>query len=85
MMAMNASTGTLTSSWRKELIPSTPSRTKTDLALTTSAGQEKIYKRIQTAEGVYSRSFYDTETQTETGCPGVSSEEAADCYGTTVM
>lgn len=84
MMAMNAFTGTLTSSWRKELIPSTPTRTKMDLALTTSAGQEKIYKCIQTAEGVYSRSFYDTETQTGMGCPGVSSEEVADCFGTTV-
>lgn len=85
MMAMNACTGTLTSSWREELIPSTPSRTKTDLALTTSAGREKIYKCIQTEEGIYSHSFYDTGTQTETGCPGVSSEEAADCFGTTVM
>lgn len=41
-MAMNASTGTLTSSWRKELIPSTLSRTKMDLVITTSAGQEKM-------------------------------------------
>lgn len=61
MTAMNACTGTLTSSWRKELIAS-PLRTKMDLGLTTSA-----------------------ETQTEKGCPGVSSDEATGCCGTTVM
>lgn len=37
MMVMNASSGTLTSSSIKELIPSHPSRTQMDLALTTSA------------------------------------------------
>lgn len=39
-MAMNVYTGTLTSSWSKELIPLPPLRTKMDLDLTTSAGQE---------------------------------------------
>lgn len=33
----------------------------------------------------HSNILYDTETQTETRCPGVSSEEAPSCFGTTVM
>lgn len=40
-----------------------------DLALTTSAGQEKIHVCIQMAEGnltwMLTRSLYDTETQME--------------------
>lgn len=86
-MAMNASTGTLTSSWRKELIPSTLSRTKMDLVITTSAGQEKMNSnsRGHLQRDAHSHMLYDTETQTETRCPGVSSEEAAGCCGTTVM
>lgn len=86
----NASTGTLTSSWRMELIPSTPSRTVMDLALTTSAGQEKMNMCIEIAEHIYMRTrahtfCYYTGIQTETVCPGVSSEEAAGCSGTTAM
>lgn len=69
MMVMNASTGTLSSSWSKEPIPLIPLRTKMDLALTTSAGQEKINVCIQMAEGnltwTLTRSLYDTETQME--------------------
>jgi len=40
MMVMNASTGTHTSSWRKDLIPLTPLRTQMDLAVTTVAGTQ---------------------------------------------
>lgn len=53
-MAMNASTGTLTSSWTKVQILSAPTRLKMDLAHTTSAGKEKN-KCIQIAEDVYKR------------------------------
>lgn len=61
MMVMNASTGTLTSSWRMELIPSTPLRTKMDLGLTTSAGQEKTnmsHSREHLLEDVHLHSTY---------------------------
>lgn len=89
MTVTNASTGTHTSSWRMELIPSVPLRTKMDLVLTTSAGQEKTNRCIQSADNSYKRMlthvFCDTETQMEIRCPGASSEEAAGCCGTTVM
>lgn len=65
MMVMNASTGTLTSSWRMESIPSTPLRTKMDLALTTSAGLEKIYMWIQIVENIYKRTLTCTFCTTQ--------------------
>lgn len=65
MMAMNASTGTLTSSWRKVQIPSAPTRLKMDLAHTTSAGQEKTNKCIQIAEDVYERTPAHTFCMTQ--------------------
>jgi len=43
-MASSASTGTLTSSWKKAPILSAPLKTKMGSALTTSAGQRKIDK-----------------------------------------
>lgn len=64
MTAMNACTGTLTSSWRKELIAS-PLRTKMDLGLTTSAGQEKINNCIQIAEDIYKRALTHTISMTQ--------------------
>lgn len=41
-MATTACIGILTSSWTMASIPSIPLRTKTDLVLTTSAGQNKL-------------------------------------------
>lgn len=61
MMVMNASTGTLTSSWRMEPIPLVPLRTKMDLGLTTSAGQEKTNmsnSRERLLEGVHLHTMY---------------------------
>lgn len=58
MTAMNASTGTLTSSWPWEWIPSPPSRTKMVLALTISAGEEeKLMVCIEIAENVQKKTL----------------------------
>lgn len=60
MMAVNASTGTLTSSWREELIPSAPSRTETDLVGTTSAGQKTTNKCSEITKDIFKKMLTHT-------------------------